>query len=57
MIACLQGVQVASSLGIGRLILETDALKVRQALMSETQDLSAAGSLVEELKFFMLSTR
>ena len=51
-IACLQGVQAASSLGIGRLILETDALKVKQAVMSEMQDLSSAEGLVEELKFF-----
>jgi hypothetical protein len=51
-IACLQGVQAASSLGIGRLTLETDASKVKQALVSEMQDLSTAGGLVEELKFF-----
>jgi len=31
LIACLQGVQAASNLGIGHLILETDALMVKQA--------------------------
>jgi hypothetical protein len=51
-IACLQGVQAASSLGIGHLILETDALKVKQAWASEQQDMSASGSLIEELKSF-----
>jgi hypothetical protein len=33
-VACLQGVQVASNLGIGHLILETDAMKVKQAWAS-----------------------
>ena len=52
-IACLQGVQAACNLGIGRLILETDALKVKQALSTEEIDLSATGGLVEELKFIV----
>jgi hypothetical protein len=43
-------------LGIGQLILETDALKVKQALTSELQDLSAAGTLVDELKFVTLTS-
>jgi len=34
LVACLQGIQVATNLGIGRLILETDALLVQQALTS-----------------------
>ena len=50
-IACLQGVQAACNLGIGRLILETDALKVKQALSTEEIDLSVAGGIVQELKF------
>ena len=52
-IACLQGVQAACNLGIGRLILETDALKVKLALSTEENDLSLAGSIVEELKFIV----
>ena len=50
-IVCLQGVQAAINLGIGRLILETDALKVKQAVSSESHDMSVAGGLVEEFKF------
>ena len=52
-IACLQGVQAACNLGIGRLILETDALKVKLALSTEENDLSLAGGIVEELKFIV----
>jgi hypothetical protein len=37
-------------LGIGRLILETDALKVKQAIASEEHDRSVVGGHVEELK-------
>lgn len=32
LITCLQGIQVASDLGIGNLILETDASNVQQVL-------------------------
>jgi hypothetical protein len=39
-------------LGIGQLFLETDTQKVKKALESELQDLSTAGTLVDELKFF-----
>ena len=50
-IACVQGVQAACNLGIGRLILETDGLKVKQALSTEEIDLSVAGGIIEKLKF------
>lgn len=43
LISCLQGVQEAVRLGIGNLVLETDALQVRQALYSNDFDASAAG--------------
>ena len=52
-IACLQGVQAACTLGIGRLIVETDALKVKQALSSEETDLFITGGIIEELKFII----
>jgi hypothetical protein len=51
-IACLQGVQAANNLGIGHLILETDALKIKQGWASNQEDLSVTGSLMEELKSF-----
>ena len=50
-IACLQGIQTALNLGIGKLILETDALLIKQALAStEVCDRPEEG-LVNELKF------
>ena len=52
-IACLQGIQAACTLGIGRLIVETDALKVKQALSSDDTDLSVAGGIIEELRFII----
>jgi ribonuclease HI len=45
LIACLQGVQAASNLGIGHLILEIDALMVKQAWVSYREDLSVSGVL------------
>lgn len=44
--------QAASSLGIGHLTLETDALKVKQAWASEQPDMLVTGCLIEELKSF-----
>ena len=40
LVACLQGVQAAMSLGIGKLIMETDALMVKQALSSNDYNAS-----------------
>jgi hypothetical protein len=51
LISFLQGVQAAANLGIGKLILETDALMVQQAMRSDTFDAMPEGALVEELKF------
>jgi hypothetical protein len=50
LIACLQGVQVASDLGIGKLILETDALNVQQVVQAKDFDIRPEGGLIEELK-------
>jgi ribonuclease HI len=41
LIACMQGVQAAQNLGIGRLILETDALMIKQAMSSDEFDAMA----------------
>jgi ribonuclease HI len=51
LIACLQGLQIAADLGIGQLILETDAQEVVSAMNSSAYDDSVLGCLVEELKF------
>ena len=50
LIACLQGIQTAIDLGIGKLIVETDAKMVVQALSSNAFDDSAVGVLVAEIK-------
>ncbi|XP_066324105.1 uncharacterized protein [Miscanthus floridulus] len=52
-IACLQGAQAAIDQGISNLILETDALMVKQALQSEDFSNSLVGGLVEELHFLV----
>ncbi|KAF8733394.1 hypothetical protein HU200_015002 [Digitaria exilis] len=49
-IACLQGAQAAADLGIVRLILETDAMMVRNAILSDEFELSPPGSLMSKLK-------
>jgi hypothetical protein len=50
LVACLQGVQVASDLGIGKLILETDALNVQQVVQAKDFDTWPERGLIEELK-------
>jgi hypothetical protein len=52
LIACMQGVQVASNLGIGNLILEIDVINVQAALQSQSYDVRPEGGLIEELKSF-----
>ena len=50
LIACMQGVQAALNLGIGRLLLETDALMIVQAMNLDVFDAMAEGVTLEELK-------
>ncbi|KAF8695375.1 hypothetical protein HU200_037607 [Digitaria exilis] len=49
-IACLQGVQAATELGIGKAVVETDALQVVHACTSKACDLTTARSLISELR-------
>lgn len=51
----MQGVQIAIDLGIGHIILETDAQEVVRALNSTAYDDSVVGHLVEEIKFLSSS--
>ena len=53
LIACMQGVQAALNLGIGRLLLETDALMIVQAMNLDAFDAMAEGVTLEELKFLV----
>ena len=52
-IAALQGVQAALSLGVSRLILETDALMLQQELASKESFAKPEGGLVQELKLIV----
>ena len=49
LIACLQGIQAAVDLGIGRLIVETNAKMVVQALNTNDYDETAVGVLIAEM--------
>jgi hypothetical protein len=49
-IACLQGLQTAISLGVGHLILETDAQDVVQGIKTNNFLDSAIGHLLAEIK-------
>lgn len=55
LISCLEGVQAAINLGIGRLILETDALMVQQALSSEAYSATSEAGVEEERKSLVAS--
>ena len=46
LIACLHGIQSAVDLGIGRLIVETDAKMVVQAITTNEYDDAAIGVLI-----------
>ena len=54
-IACLQAIQLAVDLGIGRIIVETDAQEVVKALKSCSYDDSVVGHLIDETKFLLAS--
>jgi ribonuclease HI len=49
-IACLQGIQRATDLGVQRMILETNAFMVAQAMKSMDFDRSSARGFIWELK-------
>jgi ribonuclease HI len=51
----LQGIQKAADLGVSRLILETDASSIVQAVKSMEIDRSTAGGLIWELKDLIAS--
>jgi ribonuclease HI len=48
--ACIEGVKAARELGIGEIILETDAALVVEALLHNAFSLSMVGGVVHELK-------
>lgn len=49
-IACLQGIQLAVNLGIGRIIVQTDAQEVVKAINSMAYDDSVVGHLIAKVK-------
>lgn len=54
-ISCIQGVQAAIDAGVGRVVIETDALAVQQAVYSKAFDLSEVANLVAELRSLLSS--
>jgi ribonuclease HI len=54
-IACLQAIQRAADLGVQRVILETDASMVVQAVKSSDYDRSSAGGLIWEMNDLLAS--
>jgi ribonuclease HI len=50
LVACLQGIQATVDLGIGHLIVETDAKMVVQAIKTNDFNDAAVGLLVTEIK-------
>ena len=54
-IACLKAIEFASELGMGRIIIETDATLLKSALQSSEFDLSRNGVLFREAKFQLLT--
>lgn len=50
LIACIQGVQAAIEVGVGHVVVESDAVAVVQAVYSSAYDLSAVTHLVAELR-------
>jgi hypothetical protein len=55
MIACLQAIQLVVDLGIGRIIVETNAQEVVKAFKSCTYDESVVGHLIDEIKLSLAS--
>jgi ribonuclease HI len=52
-IACMKGLEFASTLGMRRVIVETDAVLVAKMLSDATYDRSVLGSLIGEIRSLM----
>lgn len=53
LLACYAGLQVAISMGVQEIIVETDTMLVRDALSGDNYRLSTVGGLVTEMNFFI----
>ena len=53
LVACMEGVKAAASLGMNNVCLETDAQQVVWAVQGDEFRLSLVGCLVHELKEFI----
>jgi hypothetical protein len=54
--ACLKAIEFAAELGIGRIIIETDATLLKAALQTTDLDLARHGVLFREAKFLLLTS-
>jgi len=52
-IACIEGLEFASTLGMRRVIVETDAALVAKLLSNPTYDRSVLGPLIGEIRILM----
>ena len=55
LLACLAGVRMAVSMGLSRVVLETDATFVKTVLEGEEYLLSACGGIITEIRFLLMS--
>ena len=53
--ACLVGVRMAASMGLSRVILETDATLVKAALEGDEYWLSAWSGIITEIQLLLMS--
>lgn len=51
--ACLQATRFASDLGMGRIIVETDAMNLKHAWENNDEDKSRLGSFTEKLNSYL----
>ena len=53
--ACLAGVMLAEEMGVGKIVIETDAMVLAQALNSSTFHLAPTGGLIWEIQSLLAS--
>ncbi|EEE50691.1 hypothetical protein OsJ_30951 [Oryza sativa Japonica Group] len=52
-LACIQALKLANDMGMGHIIVETDAQALKAALLDETQDRSVNAVIIREAKFLL----
>nr|CAE05727.1 OSJNBb0017I01.7 [Oryza sativa Japonica Group] len=52
-LACIQALKLANDMGMGHIIVETDAQALKAALLDETHDRSVNAVIIREAKFLL----